>query len=162
MYIEKVLDLWVQLMKNGSKNKCVAFYNFVQYMYTHIPLYKPALYPSLALFAWSQSSLFHLAEGLLSVVNSEVSVGPLGRDGKRAGAMRTALSMKAGALPRNKGTGWSMQLKALNLSNAALLSLRSTAVPQGQERPTATLPHRCRHPSLEQDQWGTPAWPVGQ
>ncbi len=25
MYIEKVLDLWVQLMKNGGKNKSVAF-----------------------------------------------------------------------------------------------------------------------------------------
>ncbi len=25
VYIEKVLDLWVQLMKNGGKNKCVAF-----------------------------------------------------------------------------------------------------------------------------------------
>ncbi len=25
MYIEKVLDIWVQLMKNGGKNKNVAF-----------------------------------------------------------------------------------------------------------------------------------------
>ncbi len=25
MYIEKVLDLWVQLMKNGGKNKSVVF-----------------------------------------------------------------------------------------------------------------------------------------
>jgi len=25
MYIEKVLDLWVQLMTNGGKNKSVAF-----------------------------------------------------------------------------------------------------------------------------------------
>ncbi len=25
VYIEKVLDLWVQLMKNGGKNKSVAF-----------------------------------------------------------------------------------------------------------------------------------------
>ncbi len=25
MYIEKVLDLWVQLMKDGGKNKSVAF-----------------------------------------------------------------------------------------------------------------------------------------
>ncbi len=25
MYIEEVLDLWVQLMKNGGKNKSVAF-----------------------------------------------------------------------------------------------------------------------------------------
>ncbi len=25
MYIEKVFDLWVQLMKNGGKNKSVAF-----------------------------------------------------------------------------------------------------------------------------------------
>ncbi len=31
VYIEKVLDLWVQLMKNEGKNKsCV--YNFVQYI----------------------------------------------------------------------------------------------------------------------------------
>ncbi len=28
--LEKVLDLWVQLMKNGGKNKC-CIYNFVQY-----------------------------------------------------------------------------------------------------------------------------------
>ncbi len=39
-YLEKVLDLWVQLMKNGGKNKC-CIYNFVQcvcvyiYIYTH-------------------------------------------------------------------------------------------------------------------------------
>lgn len=131
-------------------------------VYIHIPLHKPVISPSLTIFAWSQSSLFHLAEGLLSAVNSEVCVGPLGKDGKLAGAMRTALSMKAGALPRNKGTGWSMQLKALNTSTAALFCLRSTAVPQGQERPTATLAHRCRRPSLQQDQWGTPAWPAGQ
>ncbi len=25
VYIEKVLDLWIQLMKNGGKNKSVAF-----------------------------------------------------------------------------------------------------------------------------------------
>ncbi len=25
VYIEKDLDLWVQLMKNGGKNKCFAF-----------------------------------------------------------------------------------------------------------------------------------------
>ncbi len=25
MYIEKVIDLWVQFMKNGGKNKSVAF-----------------------------------------------------------------------------------------------------------------------------------------
>ncbi len=30
VYIEKVLYLWVQLMKNGGKNKSVAFNNFVQ------------------------------------------------------------------------------------------------------------------------------------
>ncbi len=29
VYIEKVLDLWVQLIKNGGKNKCCV-YNFVQ------------------------------------------------------------------------------------------------------------------------------------
>lgn len=133
------------------------------FTYTHMLhcVNQPSI-PSLALFAWSCLSLFHLAEGLLSAMNSEVCVGPLGRDGNRAGAMRTALSMKAGALPRNEGTGWSMQLKALNTSTAALLSLRSTAVPQGQERPTAALPHRCCRPSLQQDQWGTPAWPAGQ
>ncbi len=32
VYIEKVLDLWVQLVKNGGKNKC-CIYNFVQYIY---------------------------------------------------------------------------------------------------------------------------------
>ncbi len=32
VYIEKVLDLWVQLVNNGGKNKC-CIYNFVQYIY---------------------------------------------------------------------------------------------------------------------------------
>ncbi len=34
VYIEKVLDLWVQLMKNGGKNKSVAF--IIQYIYIYI------------------------------------------------------------------------------------------------------------------------------
>ncbi len=34
MYIEKVLDLRVQLMKNGGKNKSVAF--IIQYIQVHI------------------------------------------------------------------------------------------------------------------------------
>ncbi len=38
MYIEKVLDLWVQLMKNGGKNKC-CIYNFVQCTYIYIYIY---------------------------------------------------------------------------------------------------------------------------
>ncbi len=29
MYMEKVLDLLVSLMKNGGKNKCVAFISLV-------------------------------------------------------------------------------------------------------------------------------------
>ncbi len=33
MYIEKVLDLWVQLMKNGGKNKNVAFIILVSIYY---------------------------------------------------------------------------------------------------------------------------------
>ncbi len=33
--IEKVLDLWVQLMKNGGKNKCCV-YNFVQCIYRNL------------------------------------------------------------------------------------------------------------------------------
>ncbi len=37
MYIEKVLDLWVQLMKNGGKNKSVAFVIlFSVYMHTFL------------------------------------------------------------------------------------------------------------------------------
>ncbi len=35
MYIEKVLDLWVQLMKNGGKNKCCV-YNYFQCIYIYI------------------------------------------------------------------------------------------------------------------------------
>ncbi len=35
VYTEKVLDLWVQLMKNGGKNKSVAFIIlFCVYIYT--------------------------------------------------------------------------------------------------------------------------------
>ncbi len=35
MYIEKVLDLWAQLMKNGGKNKSVMFIILVSvYIYT--------------------------------------------------------------------------------------------------------------------------------
>ncbi len=35
MYIEKVLDLWVQLVKNGGKNKSVVFIILVSvYIYT--------------------------------------------------------------------------------------------------------------------------------
>ncbi len=41
VYIEKDLDLWVQLMKNGGKNKCFAFkilvsiyiYNFLIFLF---------------------------------------------------------------------------------------------------------------------------------
>ncbi len=37
VYIEKVLDLWVQLMKNGGKNKSVAFiFLFSVYIYCHL------------------------------------------------------------------------------------------------------------------------------
>ncbi len=42
MYIEKVLDLWVQLMKNGGKNKSVAFIILVSvwYIYIYGPFYR--------------------------------------------------------------------------------------------------------------------------
>ncbi len=52
VFIEKILDLWVQLMKNEGKNKSVAFvilvsvfskyilylcgFMYTQYIYTHI------------------------------------------------------------------------------------------------------------------------------
>ncbi len=39
MYIEKVLDILVQLMKNGGKNKCCV-YNFVQCIYIKISIAK--------------------------------------------------------------------------------------------------------------------------
>ncbi len=40
VYIEKVLDLWVQLMKNGGKNKSVAFIIlFSIYIYIYISIY---------------------------------------------------------------------------------------------------------------------------
>ncbi len=35
VYIEKLLDLWIQLLKNGGKNKCCV-YNLVQYIYKYI------------------------------------------------------------------------------------------------------------------------------
>ncbi len=40
VYIEKDLDLWVQLMKNGGKNKSVAFKILVSiYIYIYIYIY---------------------------------------------------------------------------------------------------------------------------
>ncbi len=43
VYIEKVLDIWVQLMKNRGKNKSVAFkifaYTFVHCVYIYIYIY---------------------------------------------------------------------------------------------------------------------------
>ncbi len=38
VYIEKVLDLWIQLLKNGGKNKCCV-YNLVQHLYIYIYIY---------------------------------------------------------------------------------------------------------------------------
>ncbi len=38
MYIEKALDIWVQLKKNGDKNKKYCVYNFDQYI-LHIYIY---------------------------------------------------------------------------------------------------------------------------
>lgn len=123
------------------------------WMYTHITLHKPA--------QQAQYSQLPKASRLyFTWWNSEVYVSPLGRDWKRAGAMRTGLSMKAGALPRNKGPERSIQLKALTRPPPSW-SLRSTAVPQGQARPTVTLPHRCGNPTLQPDRRGTSAWPTG-
>lgn len=83
--------------------------------YTHITLHKPAQQAqySTSLFLPKASRLY------FTWWNSEVYVNPLGRDWKRAGAMRTGLSMKAGALPRNKGPERSAQL---NASTAVLIS----------------------------------------
>ncbi len=39
MYIEKVLDIRVQLMKNGGKNKKRCVYNFGQCIYIYIYIY---------------------------------------------------------------------------------------------------------------------------
>ncbi len=61
VYIEKVLDIWVQLMKNGGKNKCCV-YNFVQCMYVYMLMHykssctvpQPAAWLTMFLFAHVQ------------------------------------------------------------------------------------------------------------
>ncbi len=62
MYIEKVLALWVQLMKNGVKNKCcvyiilfsVCLYIYIIYTVSHRSEYIPHIFVNilLYLFMW--------------------------------------------------------------------------------------------------------------
>ncbi len=53
MYIEKVLDLWIQLMKNGGKNKSVAFIILVSvYIYIYICVYMYHFPNQNPIFSW--------------------------------------------------------------------------------------------------------------
>ncbi len=60
VYIEKVLDLWVQLMKNGGKNKSVAFIILVIiYIYIYNTLVSSCLWSSLTHFSFNDAPNVH-------------------------------------------------------------------------------------------------------